>query len=374
LLEEFKKKLRKARQKELYDNSKNEEEFEDFIVGDEEDSNEDKEGWTDSDSNDEIPMHKKEREKKKPNTSSSRTPRRKSDSTKRNEKKRDKSRGRGRSRERKKNKDDGTPKWTNSKTKQKKKRKNDVLSYDDVPQTNDDLGLDFESLMAQRYEDDYDVSDRPCSSSQSRNFATKSSRQAVEAPPKSNIHKATKSARKTVVHGAWALNDDDVRVKSEVVEDNPAEKKQDHKEYEHLEDSESSENFSQFSNEPMDFEPVEDEKEGEQLEESDTDFVMDPNNVLYKVLDDYDDDNGFRRGWEVEKIVNIVEEEDELHAIVKFKGYKYSQLLRLVDVKEHAFEKLGKYLIEDGEKKAAEKITQERQQEKEKLRLSRFKK
>ncbi|KAI1728926.1 hypothetical protein DdX_01136 [Ditylenchus destructor] len=90
--------------------------------------------------------------------------------------------------------------------------------------------------------------------------------------------------------------------------------------------------------------------ESDEEEESDTGFVLDMKSIPYKILPE-DGENGFDRGWEVEKILALTNVKTEsgaanVNGIVKFKGFKYSQQIPIEKIKEYASAKLLDFLHE----------------------------
>ncbi|KAI1728925.1 chromo (CHRromatin organization MOdifier) domain-containing protein [Ditylenchus destructor] len=84
----------------------------------------------------------------------------------------------------------------------------------------------------------------------------------------------------------------------------------------------------------------------EEKEEDDSDFILDMKEIPYKIVDDIDQ-NGFDRGWEVEKVLLVRKDpsDNKSVAIVKFRGVKYSQQFPLSVVDFHAPEALAEYLV-----------------------------
>ncbi|KAI1721628.1 chromo (CHRromatin organization MOdifier) domain-containing protein [Ditylenchus destructor] len=92
------------------------------------------------------------------------------------------------------------------------------------------------------------------------------------------------------------------------------------------------------------------EPESDEEEESDMGFVLDMKCIPYKILPE-DGENGFDRGWEVEKILALTNVKTEngaanVYGIVKFKGFKYSQQIPIEKIKEYASTKLLDFLHE----------------------------
>uniref|UniRef100_A0A915DDB0 Chromo domain-containing protein n=1 Tax=Ditylenchus dipsaci TaxID=166011 RepID=A0A915DDB0_9BILA len=91
----------------------------------------------------------------------------------------------------------------------------------------------------------------------------------------------------------------------------------------------------------------------EEEEESDTNFELDLNKIPYKVIEE-DAENGFDRGWEVERILVLISDDSpetqdaraRKYAIVKFKGFKYSHRILLTEVKARAPKELSAFLRE----------------------------
>uniref|UniRef100_A0A915DE86 Chromo domain-containing protein n=1 Tax=Ditylenchus dipsaci TaxID=166011 RepID=A0A915DE86_9BILA len=86
----------------------------------------------------------------------------------------------------------------------------------------------------------------------------------------------------------------------------------------------------------------------EQEEPDDAGFILDMDLIPYKIVEK-DEENGFDRGWEAEKVLTLTCSSSSSattpdSAIVKFKGFKYSQLISLEQLKKYAPEELSAYL------------------------------